>query len=362
MKVLNKEELYDILYGATILGTGGGGELSKGLRLIDDALKQGKEFKLIDFNEIGDEDLIATPYYCGAISPETEEIKKKYEGLPRLTDIPHLKALKEIEAFFKKEIKGIISTELGGGNTGIALYTAAMANKYILDGDPAGRSVPELQHSTYYLKGVSIEPLAVCNEFGESAIFTDIANDFRAEKLIRALAVESKNSIAVIDHVHPNRIIKKSVIKGAISYAMKIGNAFRNAKKIGKSVSNAVIDAGSGIKLFEGIVEKNNWDTVDGFTIGETIIKSEKEEYKIWYKNENIVSWKNGTFDVTVPDLICIMDLENEMPVINPSIRVGSHVVIYALPAPEEWKTKKGIELFGPKSFGFSTNVLTPFE
>ncbi|MCE1255034.1 MAG: DUF917 domain-containing protein, partial [Anaerolineae bacterium] len=49
MKVLSKQDLYDILYGATILGTGGGGSLENGLKLIDKALAMGKEFRLADF-------------------------------------------------------------------------------------------------------------------------------------------------------------------------------------------------------------------------------------------------------------------------------------------------------------------------
>ncbi len=56
-----------------------------------------------------------------------------------------------------------------------------MAGKYIVDGDPAGRSVPELQHSTYYLNDINIAPIALVNQFGESAILTNVVNDYRAE-------------------------------------------------------------------------------------------------------------------------------------------------------------------------------------
>ena len=37
MKKLNRQELLDILYGATILGTGGGGSLKGGIEKIDKA-------------------------------------------------------------------------------------------------------------------------------------------------------------------------------------------------------------------------------------------------------------------------------------------------------------------------------------
>lgn len=48
------------------------------------------------------------------------------------------------------------STELGGENTAEALHVALLMDLPLIDADPAGRSVPELQHSTYYVKNVPI--------------------------------------------------------------------------------------------------------------------------------------------------------------------------------------------------------------
>lgn len=42
MKVLSREDILDILYGGAILGTGGGGSLTKGLVSIDLAISKGK--------------------------------------------------------------------------------------------------------------------------------------------------------------------------------------------------------------------------------------------------------------------------------------------------------------------------------
>ena len=172
-------------------------------------MDQGKEFILVDFDELEDDDLIATPYSCGAISPITEEEKKKYEGLPLLSEVPQVVAIREMEKYINKEIKAVISTELGGGNTATAFYCGAMAGKYIVDGDPAGRSVPELQHSTYFLNDINIYPMAIVNKFGESAIITKVVNDYRAESIVRAIAVVSQNNTAVVDHVETAKVYKE---------------------------------------------------------------------------------------------------------------------------------------------------------
>lgn len=357
---LERQDLLDILYGCTILGTGGGGSLERGINQIDEALKLGKDFILVDFDELEDDDLIATPYACGAISPETEEERKKYENLPKLLEVPQVVALREMEKHLGKEVKAVISTELGGGNTAVAFYSGAMAGKYIVDGDPAGRSVPELQHSTYYLNDISITPIALVNQFGESLIVTNVVDDYRAETLVRALAVVSKNSIAVVDHVDTAANLKNAVIRGAITYAWDIGKAFRLSKEKEEDIVEAVVEVGKGKKLFEGTVIRNDWDTVEGFTVGEVEIQGQGQHegdiYKIWYKNENIIAWKNGEYHATVPDLICILDNISKEPVLNPYCDKGMEVSVFALPAPEEWRTEKGLLIFGPKSFGFDVD------
>ena len=76
MRNLNREDLINILYGAAILGTGGGGSLDEGIEMIDEALAAGKTFTLASFDEMDPDDIIGTPYACGAISPLTEEEKQ----------------------------------------------------------------------------------------------------------------------------------------------------------------------------------------------------------------------------------------------------------------------------------------------
>lgn len=352
MRKLTHQDLMDILLGATILGTGGGGSLEAGIERVEKALSQGKEFNLVSIDELAPDDLIGTPYTCGAISPLTEEEIKKYERLPNYEMEYHIMAITNMEKFMNKPIKAVVSTELGGGNTAAAFYAGAMAGKLILDADPAGRSVPGLQHSTYYLKDIPIYPMSVCNKFGEKAIFTHVHDDERAEDLVRALAVVSQNSIAVFDHVHPTSVLKEGLIHGAISYAQRIGAAFRKAKEQGKDYAMAVVEEGRGKFVAKGVVASNDWYTESGFTYGTMEIKSGSDVYRIWYQNENIIMWKNGEYHATVPDLICLINNDEKMPQLNPYAKEGSSVSIIVLPAPKEWTTKRGLEVFGPKSFG----------
>ena len=364
MRTLNREDLVNILYGAAILGTGGGGSLTEGIELIDEALAAGKTFRLASFDDLAPEDLIGTPYGCGAISPLTEAERKKYARLPEAQENFYILCMKQMEAYMGKELKAVISTELGGHNTATALYCGAMADKLIVDGDPAGRSVPGLQHSTYYLHNVPMCPISVMNKFGEGAVVTSVFDDERAEDLVRALAVVSQNIVAVMDHVNTAEVLKNAVIRGAISQSEAIGKAFLTAKTQGGDFVSAVTEAGKGKPMFRGVVTKSTYETRDGFTFGDTEIRGAGEyaghTLRVWYQNENIISWLDGEIFVTVPDLICLFDLDEKMPQLNPYAREGENVAVIALPAPNEWTTQRGLEIFGPRFFGYDVDY-TPY-
>lgn len=364
MRKLNKENLLDIIYGCAILGTGGGGSLDEGLRKIDEALDAGKEFRLADFSDLGGDDIVGTPYACGAISPLTEDEIKKYARLKETNESFYILCMKQLERFLGREVSAVISTELGAGNTATALYVGAMTGRPVMDGDPAGRSVPALQHSTYFLHGVPMCPMSVMNRFGEGAVFTNVFDDERGEDMVRALAVVSQNTIAVMDHVNTAEVIGSSVIRGAISHAEAVGHAYRTAKAAGEDYVKAATQAGNGKMMFAGTVTESAYETRDGYTYGDTVIEGSGEyaghTLRIWYQNENIISWLDGEFFVTVPDLICVFDLDNGIPQLNPFARVGEKVAVTALPAPEEWKTQRGLEVFGPRSFGYDVDY-TPY-
>ena len=360
MKVLSREDILDILYGGAILGTGGGGSLTKGLACIDIAISKGKTFTLASFDELDADDIIVCPYSCGAISPLSEEERKKYEGLPVYEDTYHIKALKSMEEYLGKPVKAVISTEIGAGNTAKALYCAAMGDKVIVDGDPAGRSVPCLQHSTFYLHDVPITPMSLVNKFGESLIVKNVVNDYRAEAIARAFAVASQNTTAVCDHANTAEVIGKSVIRGAISYTQHIGHVYRSALAAGQDYAEAVAKAGEGFVALRGKIRRNDWGTEDGYAIGTMLIDGSGEfagnEYKIWYQNENIILWKNGEYYITVPDLICVFNDDAKEPQLNPYAQEGEAVSVIILPAPKEWTTEKGLEVFGPRSFGYDVD------
>lgn len=357
MKKLSRQDLHDILLGAAIVGTGGGGSLVEGIKLVDKALDEGHEFLLAEIDEIPDDALIGTPYGCGSIGPLSDEQLKELEKLPKLDFTAEVAAVKAIEEYLGKSLYGVVATELGGGNTAAALNVAARTNKLIIDADPAGRSVPCLQHSTYFLNGLPITPMGIADQFGDAMILTQAASDIRAEALTRAAAVASFNHVGVVDHIAEWKVLKNALLKNTITMCLEIGRVAREAKAENKIYAYDIAEKFDGYIIFEGTVTKTEWEDTKGFTFGNTFIKGEgkyeDDEMKIWYQNENIISWKNGEIFVTVPDSINIVNADENMPLLNPYAKVGMKVTVFVLKSFDEWRSPKGLEIFGPKFFGY---------
>ena len=161
----------------------------------------------------------------------------------------------------------------------------------------------------------------------------------------------SQNTMAVCDHVHPVSVLKGTLIEGAISFSERVGQAFLEAKNIGGDYISAVCKASRGKFVAKGIIRSNEWYTEAGYTFGTMEIESDADIYRIWYQNENIIMWKNDAYFCTVPDLICVFNDRDREPQLNPNAEKSCEVSIVALPSPKEWTSKRGLEIFGPRSF-----------
>ncbi|MEA1963725.1 MAG: DUF917 domain-containing protein [Candidatus Aerophobetes bacterium] len=353
MRILSPIELEDILVGCTILGTGGGGSLTEGLGLIKGLVEKGKEFKLARLKELDPEMLIGSPYYCGSVSPEEEEGP---------AGMVALRAFEVLEEYLNEDFRGVIAAELGGFATAGALAVAAEKALPLLDADAAGRAAPDLQCSIFYVKGVPIAPMGIASPMGDLMIVKHVRDDRRAEEIIRRIAVVSGNMLGVCDHPTRVKVLKEASIPDTISLAEAIGASRRKGIEKGMDPCTAVATTGQGFLRFRGTVEKHSWRDEEGFTIGEIEMKGIEEykgkKYKIRYKNENIISWRDGEVDLTVPDLISVLERDTGMPITNPNCDKGKHVTVIAFPAPEQWRTPDGIAAFGPKCFGYEEEFI----
>ena len=106
-----------------------------------------------------------------------------------------------------------------------------------------------------------------------------------------------------------------------------------------------------------GKVTGKDWEDREGYYWGTHTITGTGDfsghEFKIWFKNENHISWFDDKPYVTSPDMLIVVDAETGEPYSNAQIEVGHQVAVVGLRAVEQFRSQKGINILGPRHFGF---------
>ncbi len=359
VRYLDKIGVSDLCIGATVLGTGGGGAPELGLSLLNRLLEMGKEIKLISVDEVPDDEIVVHPAMVGSIAPsQGKEIDIEAYITQILSDEgPLLTGLRTLEEVLPKKAFATLPVELGGYNTPVAAILAALAGLPFIDGDTIGRAKPELMMQTYTIHNIPMTPMVLTDLKGNSVLVRKAASFRDAEKIARAMAVVGGGTTAVRCPVE-GKVLKKTVIAGGVTKAIEIGKALREAALKHQDLIQAVLQASKGTELFKGVVNRFEWEDRDGFLWGTLTIQGEDRyqghEFKIWLKNENLISWLDGKPYILTPDLICILDAQTGMAITNSKMKEGMRIVVFGIPSDPFWRTKEALDLVSPNHFDFN--------
>jgi DUF917 family protein len=366
MRKLSKQNLEDLVMGCCYLGSGGGGSYEAGLKRIHDDLAAGLTFNLISVDEMKDDDYAATTYYVGSTAPYTQEQLDRFNKLPRIKEEATAVAFRLLQKYTGKNFVAVIAGEIGAGNTPYALSTAAHLGIAQLDADTAGRAVPEIDQSTIFAAGISLLPAAGATLFGDELLITKVATPSREEEFLRIASTISMH-IAAADSALPGRVLKQPniVVQGSLTLCEQIGKAYRVAVESKKDPIQAVLDASKGYKVFAGKVSDYDWADKGGYLVGDVQIGGSDgysgQNYRLAFKNENLISWRDGKVSITSPDIITMVDSASGRAVLNPDFKKRQEVTIIGIPAPAPWRTEVGLKQCGPAHFGFDASYI-PIE
>jgi len=345
-----------LVLGATILGTGGGGDPEEGFRILYDAIKAtNRPVELINVEDIPSEGFIVVPYYVGSIAPGLKPKKPV-----KIAD-PISKAFELLERELGGRIVGVVASEMGGFNTPVALSIGVLKGFPAVDGDLLGRAAPELHQCTVHIFGYSMAPSALVSETGNIIIVKDYADIDDYESIARYLSVLAGRFVAVVDTPLTREKAEKAVVKNTISLAYKLGDEVLRAIESKESPAEKIAKLLNGWVVFEGIVERYMWRDEKGFLKGEVYIRG-RGKYagrlvKSYIMNEHIMVWIDNEPLVMPPDLFTLI-APSGTPITNTVLKENMEVVAIAAPAPQVWRTPRGLELFGPRHFGFDYNYV----
>jgi hypothetical protein len=368
-KLETLQDCEDFVQGCLFMGTGGGGGVEWGLGMLREALKDGISLEWVDVDDIADDAWTVTPYGMGTIAPASPETLAEIERLglqAKYGDRSMEEAVKLLGSYLGKPIGCIVAAELGAGNTPAPLVTGARLGIPVVDGDYAGRAIPDEMQGTPYLFGKHSWPFASVDKWGNSAIVTYTVNPHMLERIGKMLAVAAYGNTTMAATPLPGREMKEIVIRGTLTKSLAIGRAMRQARAQGEDPIDAALQVTGGWRLFEGVVTAKEWEDRGGYMFGTTQIKGSGDyagqTLKVWFKNENHVSWLNDKPWVCSPDLLTLAYRENGQGTTNTLLKEGDEVVAVGMKGLAAFRTDFGLnQASGPRYFGFDIEYV-PIE
>lgn len=347
MRFLDKINIENIAIGASLLGAGGGGDPYVGKLMALSAIEKYGPVKLLTLDEIADNDIYMPAASMGAPLVMTEKFPKGDE---------YTRAFDRLGKYLGKKITGTFPMEAGGVNSMIPILVAAQSGLPLVDCDGMGRAFPELQMTTFHLGGVSATPMVVTDEKGNLSII-EAATDKWSELLARDHVVEMGASASVSLYPATGKQMKLNGIAGIVTKCERIGEIVTQHNRGKTWQLNEIQKLTAGQHLFDGKITDISRETRNGFNYGQMTITGldnyTEQTMIIEFQNENLVARLNGHVVGSVPDLICLADMDNLLPSTSESIKYGKRVAVLGLPADKKWRTPKGIETVGPRYFGY---------
>lgn len=358
---IGEQEIEDLLWGAAVLGAGGGGDPYLGLLMAKKAIGKYGPISLIHPLEVPDDALVISTAIIGADTILLEKIPRGNEAYA---------SVKKLEEYLGKKAYGVMTTECGGFNSTVPFVVAAQAGLPVIDADAMGRAFPEQQMTSFHIYGLKGSPMVMTNEKSDCCVLETKDNYF-LEKLCRSISVEYGGVAYFAGYSLTGKELKEASIPNTLSFSLRLGRAIREARENKQDVIEAIIETtsnsvyGRAIKLFSGKITDIKRNVVNGFMQGKTRVQGFQsfsgQTLEVCFQNENLIAYIDGKVVATVPDIVMFFDEVTGIPLPTTKLRYGYRVVVLGIPTPEIMRTEAALNIWGPKCFGYELDYV-PLE
>lgn len=318
MEMLSKTDLETIVNGASFLASGGGGAVDSAQDVIDHIMSFAPEVMVVDVQEVPDNANLLV--LCGVGAPNAPSLNFMYS--------PGY-ALEGLSAMTGKTYAYVLPFEVGAMNSMIPLLACAQLGLPFVDGDGAGRSVPELEMCTYGLRHIAVENTMLVNEDNDQFPLHP-TDAYMLERNVRETISHNPKFCqagAVGTWSMTGAQAKQAgvIVPGTLRLAHTVGRAM--------TMPNPIQAVQSAIRKFytqnwlitQGTVVQISSHTVDGFDVGTMLIRGDtgQADVTIDFVNESLLALVHrpdgDPYFVLGPDMICSLKPDGT-PITNSEI------------------------------------------
>ena len=328
MELLNERRLRELVYGAAVLGAGGGGSIEAGLAAGRQALAEGRP-RIVRIEELSPPTRVVTLSVVGSVTRMAGD-----QPRPR-----HGAALRRLAHIDKEPIGAMVSSEVGPQAVTYGWRESAAMGVPIVDAPCNGRAHPLglmgslglHRHPRYVTSTVAIGGNGGDHTRVELVLRAPVA---QASEMVRQVAGISGLPLAVARNPLPAAYVKKHAAVGGLSYARDVGKIVLNELSHGlPALLGRLQEWTGGLVLSEGRVSSVALTENNGFTIGRILLREPNgAECSVAVCNEYLALQRSGSLLAAFPDLITLFDCESAIPLSTPDVKEGTRVAVFGIP------------------------------
>ena len=337
---MDEQQILNALWGATLMGGGGGGPLPSALELLE-AFKRRFPQKTVRIALYEAKDM-ARGLYAGVTASMGAPTAIKNKDFFAIT-ANVFEALLDMAAKLDppREVAYSYGVELGGFNTFVPILTSLLYDIPFIDADGAGRAVPALNTLLLHINGFETAPLAMADEYNNRLTIqtADPRDAQTAEDICRNICVAFGMQAGVAGWMASREDFLNGLPCGTITLCEKIGGVLRVCAGTDQNAFDRLSAEGTAVckRLTDGVIIRTENILERGFDYGKVHIAGDNGEWVIRYQNENLMVERNGRVFMTLPDVICCYDRDTGMPLTNADIREGMRIAVGAVKVDEKW-------------------------
>lgn len=368
----DETDIADFVQGLTFLGTGGGGgSPASAIELMRTDRVQHGPFRVVDVDDLPPDAWTVAVAGMGGRPPDQGPSDAELQALglvkPRYGRFELLAAaVEELARYADVDVQAIVPGELGSANTPAPMIVGRHLGIPTVDGDYAGRAIPEIGQTVPDILGWRTCPFSFVDRWGNVVIVKDAASPAMIDRIGRMLCLAGYGGVSFAGFLARAKDVREAFVRGTLTRAREIGRAARLMSS--DRVAGAMAEAAAGWVLFTGIIERSERDDQAAymFGYGTHVIRGTdgdaSHELRIWYKNEHHLSWIDGEPFVTSPDCLAVVDVDHREAVPNSVMQVGQRVAVIGWPGNPVHCSPRGVEVLGPRHFGFDVDYVPAVE